>query len=155
MAELFEKKPTTQANAQDAPPEVAEVLARFLERHQAKLRPWPESFPEGAYHAARFWIDLMEPPHPWRDVPQPRENNGKRVGWFTPYHDRLLFALQKFCKFTPPQQVWIIEHVRQGIPWRGDDGLAYAAIIDQTKAMHANPAEYVGQASAVLRGMRK
>ena len=141
--------------SQESPPEIVPYLGEFLSKYKARGKRWPEIMPEGENHAARWWIDLMEPPREFGDEPQAVERDGQIRGWRTPYHDRLLFSLQKFLGFTEPQQVWIVEHVMNGIPWRGDDGKRYADIIKHHELMKKNPAAFVGQATEVLTQMRK
>lgn len=115
------------------PPDIVDILAGFLETWQRQARPWPEGFPAAPKQAAKVFVGLMEPPDRFRDRPSPRHKDGKVIGWSTPYHDRLLLALQKFVAFNSVQQVYIVEHIRAGIPWRGEDGRQYAFIVEHSQ----------------------
>ncbi|MBT8046520.1 MAG: hypothetical protein KJN67_05080 [Pontiella sp.] len=159
MPDLFQDKPKASRSSSDpTPPDVVETLGEFLERYQARGLRWPAGIPDGAFHAARYWVEINEDPHRYRDNPGPIYKGGALVAWSTPYHDRLLFSLQKFLGFNSAQQIWILEQIKRGIPWRGEEGKVYAAIIEQAEIMARDPAGYIGNATpalAAIRGARR
>jgi hypothetical protein len=82
----------------------------------------------------------------------------KGGSWTTPYHDRLIASLKKFLGLKHVQQLYIIEHVEKGIPWRGDDLDKYTDIVNEHFKMVENKEKYIEDGfkkmHKVLRGMQ-
>jgi hypothetical protein len=135
------------------PPKIQNVLAAVMITHRERNRRWPQMAPHDPFEFADWWTGIMEPPNIPFDNPQ-RVVADKKIGWHTPYDDRLKSYLQKFLAFNHAQQVWVLANVNRGIPYRGDDGIMYARIVKEHETMKKNPDEYIGKASAVLAAFK-
>lgn len=142
---LTEKK--NNFNNNDIPPLITDVLVKVIEKSKKRI---PGCMPARSFDAAHWWIGLQEPPHPSRDLPVPTVKDGFTKGWSTPYHDRLVMTLSIFLAMSEPHQTYIVEGIKSGVPWRGDDVNSYVMIVDQHKEMVKDRHRYVANSSAIL-----
>lgn len=101
-----------------------------------------EHIPREPLEAARWWIDRQEPRDP---AQKPRRNIDRRglfIGWTCPYSDRLSGNFRLFLALSEPQKAFVLDHIEQGIPWRGDSIANYKAHIEQVFEMQKNPEAY-------------
>jgi hypothetical protein len=113
-------------------PTPEEVIADYLS--QTKLRV-PDGMPSDGFQAARWWMARQAPGDPFSEAATPPPKKGG--DWATPYHDRLVYTLRKFLKLKRVHQVYVIEHIENGVPWRGDDIDFYIKIVEETTVMRS------------------
>ena len=133
---MFTDKPQKVEAKRPPPPKLDMELKTVLGRHKGK---WPRMFPRDHFEAADLWEALQEPPKD-RDRPvwigQGTKTDPTAGYWETPYIDRLRHNLRIFLSFNPADQDFIVEMIRAGYPWRGDDLDFYREVIKNTDIMH-------------------
>lgn len=137
------------------PPKVEDVLAIIIRDWTGKRRSIPECMPKGEYHAASWFLDLMEQPHAFLDTPEPIRSmkTGDISAWRTPYHDRVSLLLHKFLRLSEPHQVFVVEYIGKGVPWRGESIEQYGSICREHGQMLKDPENYIGKTKQVLAEM--
>ncbi len=143
------KQTAQEFNDDTNPPRIRDVLTAIFAKHGI-----PEGFPIDPIAAAKFWLAHQEPADKPRELPRLESFEGRKV-WKTPYHDRVSSTLKIFIGLDRPQQVYVIEHVRKGIPWRGDSMQMYTMIVEQHELMMQDKDAYIGKAKAVVERMMK
>ena len=136
------------------PPRLDSELRDALHNHKGH---WPKMLPKEPFQAADYWASMNEPPHErerveWLSRSTPNDPNAG--GWQTPYIDRVLLTLRIFLNLTPNDQEFVINNIRAGIPWRGDDLDMYRSIIVETKKMLADKGVYIEGALKAMREFR-
>lgn len=131
------------------PPKAVDVLARVFEGKGSDL------IPRKHFEAAHWWIAHQEQPDEWRERMEPITVNGDTRGWKTPYIDRLVNTARIFLALKHPHQVFVIEKVKAGIPWRGDSPAMFVKICEQAEIMRIDPAAYRERAASLLRSALK
>lgn len=135
----------------DKPPVVNEILIRILKSWYDKGKR-SAHIPDSLFDAAQWWINLQEPADEYRDRPEPQVNkDGEQTGWLTPYHDRLAYNLRKFLGMSDTHKAFIIDRIRAGIPYRGDDIDFYKLVCDQELEMVKDPGAYIQKAIGAMR----
>lgn len=119
-------------------PTPEEVIDQYL---KITKRPVPKMFPTDGFQAARYWMAHQLPADNFSEAATPPTVKGGT--WETPYHDRLLYTLKRFLKLKTVQQVYVIEHIEQGIPWKGDDISFYTQIVEEQAKMIVNKEQYI------------
>lgn len=141
---MFETEP--EAKTLECPtPE--SVLEKILKKRRHK----PKMFPGDPFQAARYWMAHQEQPHHWKENAEPIKKDGKVTGWHTPYHDRLAINLKTFFQLKHIHQVYVIENVEAGVPWRGDPPDNYIEIVRETQKMLKNKEAYIDNAKQIHR----
>jgi hypothetical protein len=140
---------TEVAEIETRPPDIIDVLSSILIRHKYK----PRMFPTDPRAAASYWINHQEPPHEFTEAVQFVEQGDKSF-WRTPYHDRLSGTLKIFLSLKSPQQIFVIEHIERGIPWRGDTVEMFNSIVREAQKMQADKDGYIEKALTSLRDFK-
>ncbi len=137
------------------PPIVVDVIAGIIQHWLDKNRALPECMPKGEYHAANWWLNLMEDPHPFLDTPEPVRSlkTGEITGWRTPYHDRVSYLMHRYLRLDEPYQAFISEYIGKGVPWRGEPVDLYADICREHGNMLKNRDQYICNSRKVLSDM--
>lgn len=134
------------------PPVTLETLSTFLAgiRRSRKL---PQVMPQEPYSAATWWMNHQEKPiSTFAEAPEPiHDKDGNLSGWRTPYTDRLIYNLRVFLGMNTKQQAWIVKHIENGIPWRGDSILMYAKIIEHHGEMLKDKDAFISNAKKLAR----
>lgn len=125
----------------DRPPAAEERLVTMYQHWRDRHKS--EHIPDKPLDAARWWLTKQEPPVEGLERPE-REHNkrGDFTGWRTPYHDRVAGNFRIFLSLSETEKAFIIHHVDQGIPWRGDPMPFYKNIIEQHFEMLKDPEAY-------------
>lgn len=121
-----------------------------LEKVLKKRRHKPKMFPSDSFQAARYWMAHQEQPRDYVDDVVPITKDGKIIGWKTPYHDRLAVNLKIFFRLKHINQVYVIEYVEAGIPWRGDPPDIYIKVVRQAQLMLKDKDKYIESAMQAL-----
>lgn len=130
--------------ANDVPPESRDcptpeaVIEQYLKI--TKFRK-PGMLPADPFQAARYWMAHQCQADDFTEGATPPLSKGGP--WGTPYHDRLLYTLRKFLRLKAVQQVYVIEHIEKGIPWKGEDFTFYLVVVDETIKMKGDPKQYI------------
>lgn len=134
----------------DAPPA---PTARIVELYRAWLENGnsSEHIPEQPLAAATWWVSMQEPRQSGEQTERTFDKRGNFTGWRTPYHDRISSTWACFLMLTEAQRAYIVHHVDDGIPWRGDPIPLYTSIVEQTHEMRENPDKYLANARAVQK----
>lgn len=135
----------SRERATTEPPKVVDILAREFTGKGSDL------IPGKPFEAAHWWINHQEPAHEWRERMEPITINGDPVGWKTPYIDRLVSTARIFLRAPPAVQMFIINQVKNGYPWRGDQIGFYKSVIAETDKYKQNPEQYKAVGNALLR----
>lgn len=134
-------------------PTPEEVIDQYLKQKNPRI---PDGMPSDGFQAARWWMARQAPGDRFTESASPPVKKGGT--WTTPYHDRLIYTLKKFLKLKRVQQVFVIEHIEKGIPWRGDDMDKYTQYVEEHAKMLEDKEKYVDdgfkQMHKVLRGMQ-
>lgn len=149
MIDSSEAPPTVN----EAPPTVNEALAKifkswYIRRHSSA------HVPTEIYDAVTWWIDFQEPADEDKDRPQKMTNKKGTISWITPYHDRVSYNLRMFLGMSEFQKAFIIDRIRAGIPYRGDDFEFYKMVVKQAEIMVKDPDNYIGHASEILEAFK-
>jgi len=137
-------------NPETTPPKAVDVLAGIFE----KYRKHSNIIPARPFDAAYWWMDHQEPAREDTErVESVTDKNGK-VGWRTPYIDRVASSLRIFLSFNPQQQIFVTEKIDQGIPWRGDDIGMFQMICTESLNMAQDKPAYIQKASAIFQNFR-
>ena len=146
-------KPKEEANGRVSCPTPEEVIADYLEH--SKRSP-PKGAPSDPWQFAKWWMAHQIPPDDFAEAPTPPVVKGG--SWETPYHDRLMYTLKKFLRLKRIHQLYIIENVEKGVPWKGDDISFYTRVVEENIKMQANREQYIddgfGKMTRALRGMQ-
>lgn len=145
---MFNEKPE-KPEFNTRPPDIIDVLSKVMMRHKRK----PQMFPSDPRAAASYWMNHQEPPHEFTEAVQ-RVEQGDKSFWRTPYHDRLTGTLKIFLSLKSPQQIFVIEHIERGIPWRGDSIQMFNSIIVETQKMQAGKDDYIEDALKAMRDFK-
>lgn len=143
---MFEsKRPKNNAPVTSTPPPPAEaalvsLLTGFV----------PDFMPMRPADAARFWLQRQEP-QTFSESPSFQTDKNGDGSWKCPFNDRASFTLAKFLSMCKAEQLFIIDHIEQGYPWRGDEIAFYQMVIAETGKYHADPESYKQIGNAVLR----
>jgi len=136
---------------EDRPPLVNEALIKIFKSWQLR-KGRSAHIPANPFEAAEFWISMQEYPDEYRDRPERQvDKNGDAVGWITPYHDRLIYNLRKFLCMPDIHKAFIVDRVRSGVPYRGDDIEFYKMVCAESEKMNADKGNYLENAFKVLR----
>lgn len=119
-------------------PTPEEVIAHYLANSKRRV---PTGMPTDGFQAARWWMAHQAPADNFTEAATPPGTKGGT--WVTPYHDRLMYTLRRFLKLKAVQQVYVIEHINKGIPWKGDEITFYTTIVDETAKMHEDKEKYI------------
>ena len=141
---MFEDEPEAKTQVCPTP---ESVLEKVLKRRNHK----PKMFPGDLFQAARYWMAHQEQPRDYVDNAVPNTKDGKIIGWHTPYHDRLCVNLRIFFRLKHIHQVYVIENVEAGIPWRGDPPDNYIKVVRQAQLMAKDKGKYIENAMQALK----
>jgi len=141
---MFEDEPEDEGKDCPTPESVLEAA---LNKRNHK----PKMFPGDSFQAARYWMAHQELPRDYVDNAVPQTKNGKIIGWDTPYHDRLVVNLKIFFRLKHIHQVYVIEHVEAGVPWRGDPPDNYIQVVRQANLMIKDKDKYIESALKALK----
>lgn len=133
---MFEDEPEEE-KTECPTPEL--MLEKVLKKRKSK----PKMFPPDLFQAARYWMAHQEQPRKWMDDAVPNTKSGKVTSWHTPYHDRLCFNLKIFFQLKHIHQVYVIENVEAGVPWRGDPPDLYIKFVGEAQKMRSNKEKYI------------
>ena len=133
---MFEKKKSFDGPVTATPPPIPETALVSLLTGQI-----PQHFPSRPLEAAKFWIQRQEP-QTFSESPQFANNKDGEGSWKCPYNDRLQYTLAKFLSMSDAQQMFILDHITRGYPWRGDDISFYKMVIAETDQMMIDPEAY-------------
>lgn len=139
------------------PPKSIEVLTKAIRHIQARdiYKHWPTAMPRVAEEAAKWWVNIIEPPNP-QEAPRrlPRRNGG--VFWLSPYTDRLIYTFGKFIKMSAKQQNAILACREDRVYWRGETVPELMRVYDETMVMREQgiPA-YRNKAMGKMRGVMR
>lgn len=152
---MFEDKPQKKQMADPTPPLAEEVLIKIFKRWRLKHNS--DHIPRDNLEAAKWWMAHQEE-HQQGDLPYANTNkDGNITGWTTPYHDRLSYNLQKFLKLSEPEKAFVIHHVENDVPYRGDDIEFYKQVVTESDKMKLDRDKYIEDGfkkmHTVLRGM--
>jgi len=117
-------------------PTPEEVIAHYLANTKRRV---PEGMPVDGFQAARWWMARQAPGDPFSEAATPPVKKGGE--WATPYHDRLLYTLRRFLKLKRVHQIYVIEHIDKGVPWKGDDIDLYITVVEETAVMNKSDRE--------------
>lgn len=132
----------------DRPPAAEERLVQIYTWWREKHRS--EHIPLQPLEAARWWIDRQEAPNEWAERPERTyDKRGNFSGWRTPYHDRVASNFRLFLALNEPQKAFVLDHIEQGIPWRGDSIERFKLIVAEHFKMMENPEEYLAKAQKI------
>jgi hypothetical protein len=145
---MFDKKQEKIAY-ESKPPNLIETLASIIGRARIK----PKMFPTDYRGGAQFWIDRQEPANEYAEKVEKREENGKSF-WTTPYYDRVAGNLKLFLAMTPMEQMFIIDGIESGVPWRGDSIEMYKMITVETQRMLLDRPAYIEEALVKMKNFR-
>jgi hypothetical protein len=123
----------------------------ILKRHSEKGKSRPKMFPGTVREAAQYWIGHQPPPDDYREGVKKIIKNEELVGYETPYHDRLARTLCRFLVQKHIHQLFIIEAIERGIPWRGDEIGIYTEIVKEADKMLKDPESYIEEAWVKLK----
>ena len=132
--------------ANDAPPEDRScptpeaVIEQFLK--VTKYRK-PGMFPPDLFQCARYWMARQAPADNFTEGATPPTSKGGT--WTTPYHDRLIYALRRFLKMKSIHQLYVIEHIEKGIPWKGEPIEFYTDVVNEALKMARNKEKYIDE----------
>jgi hypothetical protein len=128
--------PTTRT----PPPRAEGALQEVIRGNMNANKHHPTMMSNSPHDAALFWLRHQEPEKP-SDRPEWIWKSGSDAGgsWNTPHIDRVVETLHKFLGLSSPQQVFVIEKIEAGYPYRGDSIEFYLEVIKQTDIQ----AEYV------------
>ena len=135
------------------PPELLQpigVLQKILRHHTDSNRRRPKMFPSAVREAAQYWLDHQEPPDDYREGVREIRSNGTLIAYETPYHDRVARTLKKFLALKELHQVYIIEAIEAGTPWRGDEIWSFKDIVREAEKMRQDPKAYIEKGRRML-----
>ena len=143
---MFERKPQkSDAPVTSTPPPTAEAgLVTLL------TGSVPDFMPMRPVDAAKFWLQRQEP-QTFSESPTFQTDKNGDGSWKCPFNDRVAFALAKFLSMHRAEQLFIIDHIEQGYPWRGDEISFYKSVIAETDKYRTDPEQYKQVGNAVLR----
>ncbi len=118
-------------------------LMNFLKWYSDKNYRKPKMFPTMLREAAEYWIAHQEPPDDYAEAVTLIVENGKQLGYNTPYHDRLLRCLKQFLKLKEIHQVAVIDGIGRGVPYRGDPIHQYLDYVKEAEVMAQNKDQYI------------
>ena len=147
---MFDDKPVKNQSV-TKPPEVMEVLIEIIKK-------WHDSGKRSAHAArnpheqAQWWIRHQEPPQEFLDRPEELfdHKTGRHSGWRTPYHDRLASNLRKFLSLSEIEKAFVVDCIKSGCPYRGNDIPMLKMIRIEHDKMLANPESYKEKAFKIL-----
>lgn len=135
-------------------PDPVEALMKILKRWSDAGKAKPKMFPGTVQAAAEYWVSRQEPPIDYKeDMVKITDPRGVHIGWETPYADRVCRTLKKFLRQKHIHQLFIIEAIERGIPWRGDDMRMFTEIVKEADQMLADPDAYKAKHSALMQKM--
>lgn len=106
------------------------VIDQYLKQQNPRI---PKGAPPDPFQFARWWMAHQEEGDRFTEAASPPATKGGE--WKTPYHDRLVYTLKKFVRLSAVQQVFVIEYVEKGLPWRGDDIEDYRRYVEEWQIM--------------------
>jgi len=145
---MFDKK-KEKPSFDNRPPQIVDVLAEVFMRTKNK----PQMMPSDPRAAAKYWIAHQEPANEFTERTE-YVIQGDKSFWKTPYHDRLVANARAFMGMKKIEQVFIIDHIGRGIPWRGDNMEMYKMIVDETLLMQENPQAYIEGALQKMKSFK-
>ena len=135
-------------------PSPTDDLMRILRHWSDSGKRKPTMFPSTLQKAAEYWMEHQEPPIDYaEDMQKIISPKGEHVGWETPYADRVCRTLRKFLRQKKIHQLFIIEAIERGIPWRGDEIGIFTEIVKEADQFHADPVAYKEKHSEQIRRM--
>jgi len=147
---MFDKKKEA-VEVSSKPPLVNASLIKVFKSWQLR-KGRSAHIPANPFEAAEFWIALQEPPDEYRDRPERQiDKNGDHTGWITPYHDRLIYNLRRFLAMPDIHKAFVVDRVRKGVPYRGDDIEFYKMVCAESEKMDDDKEGYLESAFKTLR----
>lgn len=133
-------------------PTPEEVIAHHLANTKRRV---PEGMPSDGFQAARWWMARQSPADQFSEAATPPNKKGGE--WNTPYHDRLVYTLKQFLKLKRVHQIYVVEHIDKGVPYKGDPIDLYITYVDEAAKMHHDKEKYIEDGfkkmHKTLRGM--
>jgi hypothetical protein len=117
-------------------PTPEEVIDQYLKRKNPRI---PKGAPADGFQFARWWMAHQIPSDNFTEPAVPPSKKGGE--WETPYHDRLLYTLRRFLRLKAVQQVYVIEHINKGVPYKGDDLDKYIQFVEENTKKEKAKAE--------------
>lgn len=148
---MFENSPQPEKDNAAKPPNPLDVLLAVLSKAKHK----PSMFPSDPTKAAQFWIAHQEPPNEYTEAVRRELRKDGSAYFVTPYHDRIRANLKIFLTHNKIHQVFIIEAIERGIPWRGDRIEMFVQIVKQGDEMAKGHEAYIANASKVFRQLTR
>lgn len=127
-------------------PTPEEVIDQYLKEANPRI---PDGMPQDGFQAARWWMAHQIQHDNFTEAALPPAKKGGE--WQTPYHDRLMYTLKKFLKLKRVHQIYVIEHINKGIPWKGDEISLYTQYVDEAAKMAQNPEQYIAEGFKKMR----
>ena len=119
-------------------PTPEQVLEQVLKRSKRAI---PKGMPTDPYQAAKWWIAHQKVPDGFQETATPPVTKGGT--WGTPYHDRLEYTLKRFLSLKSIYQVYVVEWIEKGVPWKGDDIDMYRVFVDEWEKMGNDKEKYI------------
>lgn len=111
-------------------PTPEEYIDMWIKRYKVKL---PNTLPQDNFQAARFWMAHQIPADNFVEHATPPAQKGGE--WKTPYHDRLVYTLKRFMALKSIEQIYVLENIKRGIPYKGDDLDRYKQYVKDHEVM--------------------
>ena len=121
-------------------PTPEQAIQQFLKYTKQRV---PKGFPADPYQGAKWWIAHQSIPDRFAEPATPPTTKGGT--WGTPYHDRLVYTLRRFLGMKSVFQVYIIEYIEKGVPWKGEDIGLYRTICEEWEKMGNDKQKYIDE----------
>jgi len=130
------------------PPIPEEFLIRVYKRWRMKHSS--QHIPHEYLAAAHWWIDMQEVASHAEQPTAGSDSKGNQF-WTTPYIDRVVVNFRKFLSLDETHKSFVIQKIREGVPYRGDDMDMFMLICREEEKMAADKSGYIESALDALK----
>ncbi len=146
-----DKKEKNERTYNTKPPIPEEFLIRVYKRWRMKHSS--QHIPHEYLVAANWWIDMQEVASHMEQPTIGSDSKGNQF-WTTPYIDRVVVNFRKFISLSETEKAFVIEKIKKGVPWRGDDMEMFKLICREEEKMAADKPRYIESALTALKDFR-
>ena len=134
------------------PPNAEEVLVRVYTQWRITHKYTPEGI-TSPLDMAYWWISHQEPAS-GQEGPRPSTDAKGNQFWTVPYIDRLTCNFRKFLALPDVHKAFVVDKIKSGIPWRGDDMDSFLIICAEEEKMKQDKPGYIEAALVALKDFK-
>jgi len=120
---------------------------------QWRVKHSSQHIPQAYLDAALWWLAHQERPSTQEQPTIGSDSKGNQF-WTTPYIDRVVGNFRKFLSLDETHKAFVIDKIKAGIPYRGDDIDMFMLICREEEKMSKDKPGYIESALDALENFK-